>query len=145
MNLIEKLKNNEKPYGLNTKEERGCFEKVGRANCLYLQPDITWKSIDCIGGSKTFHKKDVYCIKLDYQPEPGVEKCEVDRKNPYRLRYKRKERVWVFLHEAFSDPDFMYFEFEDGFKSLGPRLTTECSRDEPAPVPKYVVFRKAKK
>lgn len=149
MSLIEQLKHNKTAYGLLEPEERECFEKVKKENTIYYMYDDSWKQ----SRGNSFCRADTYRIKPDYQPEPQTERCEVFTEHLYHsLRYIRKGRTWVCLHEALSDPDFMYFEFEDGFKSLSPRLTAERGRlivldntGKPAPIPKWVLFVKRSK
>ncbi len=139
MNLIEQLKNNEKPFVLNTKAEQECFEKAGPENCVILYGD-RWQT------TRHFSDPDhTYRIKPDYQPEPReTEKCEVfHSKN--RLYYQR-DTLARLLHEALSDPDFMYFEYEDGYQ-IGDYTAPRRSggQNKPADIPKCVVFRKATK
>ena len=76
--LINQLKNNEKALGLLSIEEKACFEKVGKENCLCYS-ESGWQEV----GIGTFLKSMIYAIKSDYQPEPeyvGLEivKCEQD-------------------------------------------------------------------
>jgi len=65
--LIEKLKKNEKPFGLMEPEEQECLKKVGKKNCLYAS-DMTkgWLqapvNVDFCWGV-------TYAIKHDYKPE----------------------------------------------------------------------------
>lgn len=135
MNLIEQLKNNEKPFGLNTKEEQEGFGEAGKGNCLVVFGG-TWSDGRSFADA-AFDPDYTYRIKPDYQPEPEVEKCRVD---PETLTYSRKwSPGYVCLHEALSDPDFMYFEYDSGYCSILPRI-----KGKPvATIPKYVVFRKA--
>lgn len=133
MSLIEQLKHNEKPYGLNSKKEQECFEEVGRENCL----------VYCFGNfekiTADFNTDLTYRIKPDYQPSPQMERCEVSV-GLKGIFYQRND-YYKDLHEAFSSPDLMYFEYEDGEKTIFPRSKIG---DEPALIPKYVVFKRSK-
>jgi len=72
MDLIEKLKHNEKPFGLNSPEEQECFEKVGKRNCEEYS-GREWGRVMSV-----FFNSHTYRIKPDYQPEPQVEKAEIE-------------------------------------------------------------------
>jgi len=71
--MIEKLKKNEKPFGLLSLEEQECLKKVSIWNCLlytgvnFFQPAGT-----------TFNPETTYCINPDYQPEPEPDPEFVD-------------------------------------------------------------------
>ena len=74
--LIEKLQDKTyvRAFGLMTREEQACFEKVGKKNCLYY-------SVAGWDGAETdfFVNISTYAIKPDYQPEPEYWDCEIER------------------------------------------------------------------
>lgn len=140
MSLIEKLKHNEKPYGLNSKEEQECFEKTGLENCQ-IQADYSIKWFDCKQiGIEHFGTAGKFRIKPDYQPEPQTEKCEV-KALAEGIFYER-DRYCRKIHEALSDPDFSQFLDKDGnpMKIRGD-YDLHCNHGKPAPIPKWVVFK----
>lgn len=140
--LIERLKQNEKPYGLLTEEERECFESIGKNNCLFFD-GVRWHP--CNTGE--FFREYAYRISPKYQVEPEVVKCEVKKiKDSFRedhLRYFRGN-YWRHLTESLNDPDFMYFEYEDGRQGVESVVGRyfNLNNNDPAEWPKFVVFRK---
>lgn len=71
MDLIEKMKKNEKPFGLLQPEEQECLKKVRNKNCVFYTVDGDWEDT---AGLDSFCIGQVYRIKPDYQPEVGVAK-----------------------------------------------------------------------
>lgn len=141
MDLIKKLKDNKEAYGLLSKEEQECFEKVGKENCDYYVGNDKWEGLFRADG--IFVPGNTYRIKPDYQlesKEPQVERCEVATVNN-RLYYKQDGRLY-FLHEAFSDPDHIGFLDKNGYPMHIRGLLN--SHDKPAPIPKCVVFARSK-
>lgn len=67
--LIEKLKDNKVVFGLLSKEEQECFEKVGTENCEYYAGIIDKESLwdKCLPSN--FFSKSTYRIKQNYQYE----------------------------------------------------------------------------
>ena len=71
--LIEKLKQKDyvRAFGLMSKEEQECYEKVAPENCLYYSHSNSWKAVWAFNDHQTF------AIKPDYQPEPETEDIEI--------------------------------------------------------------------
>jgi len=71
--MIEKLKKNEKPFGLLSPEEQECFEKVGCKNCLYYDSGKKWHERTV----NPFFDVSTYRIKPDYKPKPEFVDLEI--------------------------------------------------------------------
>ena len=105
---IEKLKNNEKPFGLLTPEEQECFRKVSKGNCLYVSDMMKkWYQAPLAGE---FCYGCTYRIKPDYQPEPEFVDLEI-----ILLKKRGKlgcsiDNYWHDLHELPSLPNFVGFK-----------------------------------
>jgi len=91
--LIEKLKKNEKPFGLLTLEEQECLDKVGKQNCLVYTNSGKWEN----AAKCSFQSGNTYAIKPDYQPEPEFVDLEIVRHGDFL--------------GAFNDPDVLPFNF----------------------------------
>ena len=95
--LIEKLKKNKTVFGLMSSEERECFKKVGKKNCLCFHGG-QWggpnNSNDC------FNYQFAYAIKPDYKPEPEFVDLEIERSDG-----------WLGVSKWGDDAMFLPFEF----------------------------------
>ena len=72
MNLIKQLKQNERPFGLCSKEEQACFVKVGIKNLERYSGSgqkAHWHSHE---GWDTLFDDFIYRIKAGYKPEPEI-------------------------------------------------------------------------
>ena len=136
--LIEKLKKNKTVFGLMSSEERECFKKVGKKNCLCFHGG-QWggpnNSNDC------FNYQFTYAIKPDYQPEPEFVDLEIVRHAEGTVEQtwwlgvwadKRAELPHAFthLHCLPSLPNFEGF-WHDYDKKMGRRYF--CNITEAAP------------
>ena len=112
--LIEKLKKNERPFGLCSKEEQECFERVGRGNCKCFDINKEWAELIsglCFGTCST------YRIKSNYQLKPEMKKYEVyttSKTNTCWFYFDTlKEKQWS-LSSAMNMPNFSHFELDNG-------------------------------
>jgi len=121
--LIEKLKHNEKPFGLLSEEEQECLKKVGYKNCQIFDEE-GWKDKK---GSK-FYSSSTYRIKPDYNPEPEYIEYEIQKKDSWLgiyTGYAIGESViniphnFLHLHCIPSMPNF------EGFFAKDEKLSTE--------------------
>ena len=113
--LIEKLKKNEKPFGLLTLEEQECLRKIGIKNCLYYSSGIpNWQIPAGFANGQT------YRIKPDYKPEPEYVDLEIILHNAPVYHQARvvkmlcvriDENTMYQLHELPSLPGFRGFWF----------------------------------
>ncbi len=136
--LIEKLKSNERAFGLCSEEERTCFKEVGPDNCLYYSRDLDWRQAWC------FNPTGAICIKPDYAPTPKEKKREVyeaDTDNGMRLFFKSPscEAIGLALEAAVRLPNFIAFQYANGERDMLPRRIRGACHN-PAQIPKYVVL-----
>jgi len=75
--MIEKLKKNERPFGLLTLEEQECLKKVSKENCVIFNE--TW--VTPCRLRQPFENKFTYAIKPDYKPEPEFVDLEIIKDN----------------------------------------------------------------
>ena len=143
--IVERLKKNEKPFGLLSVTEQNCLEILPIKYILELTEYAEWRTRDFgyLFGHLT------YRISPDYQEEPGIVKCEVEPLKCLdgKLGYGRENYTFE-LTDALNDPDFIGFEYASGGTSSASRLT-EFDKDRmrkgvPADRPKYVLFKRSK-
>lgn len=74
MNLIEQLKNNEKPFGLMSKEMQRVAKEIGKANFEFYNTNGEW-----VLSSVTVEFADdiAYRLKPDYQEELEIIEVEI--------------------------------------------------------------------
>ena len=114
--LIEKLKKNEKPFGLLDPEEQKYLKKVGINNCRIFFIQNEWSMA---GGS--FIAFYTYAIKPDYQPEPEFVDLEIrsDSTNDWLGvpdcggNYDWLPYHFTHLHCLPSLPNFVGFHYDE--------------------------------
>ena len=113
--LIEKLKRNEKPFGLLSKEEKECIRKAGMENVQYYNGD-NWINKPCAYPDLFTHS--TYRIKPDYQPEPEYEDVEIvmhgkclggNENLRLGIWNANSPRFWIPLYEIPAMPNFVDF------------------------------------
>lgn len=116
--LIEKLKQNLKPFGFNTKEEQRVFYRVGYDNCeCYCQ-----QSVNPVQWSKVyaFAAEFTYRIKPDYQSEPEYVDLEIVKRistigcSAFALLGCEYAGIFIPLHYLLSLPNFVCFKYAEG-------------------------------
>lgn len=135
--LIEKLKKNERPFGLLSKEEQKTLEEVGYKNRM-LYSGLEW--ID--NWTDVIDETNVYCIKSDYDPELSIEKCKVFRSaiNGLLMYQRRGDHFCCYLSNAADDPTFCGFWYQQYGLVAQPRTTSKPG--EPMLAPDEVWFKK---
>ena len=111
--LIERLKSNEKPFGLLSKEEQECFNEIGMKNCEIYRYSKWNQAVHNI-----FHTDSTYRIKPDYQPEPEYDDLEIKE---YEFIYYPRKMLGIdlgngesyILSKVPSMPNFECFLGED--------------------------------
>ena len=107
MDIIQKLKENEKPFGLMSKEMQEKAEEIGAGNFERLWCGI-WG--EPLGKKFDAHGDYTYRLRPDYKQEPEVIKCKIEQSHQ-RLMYERYSGKTT-LHKVVSHPDFIGFELE---------------------------------
>lgn len=117
MNIIQQLKDNEKPFGLMSEEMQEKAREVGQPEFEMYMKDDTW--MRC-GGCNNFHSPKItdqtYRLRPDFAEEPEIVECEIYVTHR-QLMYMGQSGP-TGIHKACKDPDHIGFKFEDG--AIGP-------------------------
>ena len=116
--LIQALKDNEKPFGLMSEEMQAKAREVGyhEFDCHLVQANVKWTRVT--SGVGAFEDIRTYRLRPGYQEEAEVEKCEVKLKDTV-LQFTKKDKShhWFGIHAAVNFPNFigyLYEKDEDG-------------------------------
>ena len=116
-NLIELLKDNEKPFGLMSEEMQEKARKIGILGNFRQFVGPGWGGIYKATGCN-FHDIKTYRLRPDYTEEPAIVECEISKTDDGSLGYRRKCNGGCggsnLLFRVLADPDFIGFKFEDG-------------------------------
>ena len=109
--VIQALKDNEKPFGLMTAEERQSCTDIAGDNFDWVDPSGEWQG--AIGVK--FHNHQTYRLRDDYKPEPEIVRIPIDPpSHSIRcLSFQKSDNIRP-LTAAPEYPDFIGFEYEDG-------------------------------
>jgi hypothetical protein len=107
--IIKKLKDKTyvRAFGLMTQEERDCFKKVGKGNCVYFSSSNGW--FGCIEDSCGFMIEYTYAIKPDYQPEPEYVDLGIYHNTAYKYLGADLEDGYYFIQNLSGLPNFEGF------------------------------------
>ncbi len=109
MDVIQQLKENQRPFGLMSEEMQAKAREIGKSLFdWWVAGDWT----DC--PVKQFRSEATYRLRADYEDEPEIVECEIYRQSN-DLYYTLAGRCPIYT--AFGDPDFIGFKFEDGVVS----------------------------
>ena len=129
--LIEKLKQNEKPFGLLGEEEQSCLKNIGHRNRQFYGDG--WK----IDNDSFVAAGIAYRIKPDYRSE--IIECEVKCADDGWLKYDYDGETYGLtcaLHYA----NFIGYRYASGYFVGPPRSFS--NRETRAEIPTHVVFKK---
>jgi hypothetical protein len=116
MDIIEALKENEKPFGLMSKEMQDETEEIGKINFLVSIANNGGEWVSTAPGNKSLCPSDVYSLRSDYKEEPEVVKVLIHPNSSGCLVYDKADGVgmpWPPISRAVNDPDFIGFLYED--------------------------------
>ena len=122
--LIQALKNNEKSFGLMSKEMRIEAKKIGHEafDCFLGSIELPWQDAQGLLDYRT------YRLRPDYTEEPEVVECEewpIFQKWG-TLRYARhladRDEVGTNIDIAVRQINFIGFKYEDGKLNTEPRM-----------------------
>jgi len=118
MDIIERLKKNEKPFGLMDEDLQDFTREIEKNNFKYYHYSA--------GGFCDFDNKNignvflyniVYQLKADYQPEPEIVECKViiaDNKNfDNEIVYIQPDGQYILLPLCTTDPSWYGFKWSD--------------------------------
>ena len=74
-NLIQQLKDNEKPFGLMSEEMQVKAREIGRCANFKCLSGRTWAS--CTSKANIFDYERTYRLRADYEDEPEIVECEL--------------------------------------------------------------------
>lgn len=141
--LIERMKKNEKPFGLLNCKEQRLLCSIGREFCqYYAAKGFPWLELN--RGDNQFDETLTYRICPDYAPEPEVIRCEVYEKDG-QLYYDHPVQKSCFLNEALNDKDFIACEYVGGSKYGYIRQSYQPDEGGVAEYPVAVLFAKGTK
>ena len=111
MNILEQLKQNEKPFGLMSEEMQAKAKEIGKTEFDWFRAIGAWEST--IG--EVFVSGCVYRLRADYEDENEIEECEIftDKFSGF-LRCRLEDGLTMDIDAAPHYPDFIGFKFEDG-------------------------------
>ncbi len=127
-NLIQQLKDNEKPFGLMSEEMQEKAKGIGQPEFEMYMKNDTWM---VCGSYNNFTLKKVtdqtYRLRSGYEDEPEIEECEIIGTR-YSIKHLNGTGTITSLSEAINDPRFIGFKFESGQVELSPIVfKSDCS------------------
>ncbi len=117
-NLIEQLKDNEKPFGLMSEEMKKEAVDIGIPMFEVWQSD-RWQSpsevVHCYGAIKFLDFDFTYRLRPGYAEKPEIEECEISPPNSDGTKWVRvAEDHTMDFCSCMMHKDFLGFKFEDG-------------------------------
>jgi hypothetical protein len=146
MDIIKQLKENEKPFGLMSKEMQ---EKLSTLvdSLQYYSGSGIWQPYTSKAG---FEINGTYRLRPDYEEEPEVIRVEITSCIVNGLLYDLNGRGMLNISEAQNNPDFIGFLYEDGniipmarkYTGEGAvKMITGMGQDTKVLTPTHVLFR----
>ena len=116
-NLIQQLKDNEKPFGLMSEEMQEKAKEMPWKHFQvwgYVGSEDKW----IMPGSDTFRSHFTYRLRPDYEDDLEIVECEIitDQGKMWYMQGCLRHK----LHRAINDPDFVGFKFKDGTVAAAP-------------------------
>ena len=106
--LIEKLKNNEKPFGLLSEEEQECLKNIAKSKSIEMFNWERWEK----GDWEVSSVDSAYRISPDYNPEPEYTTLIIEVKDGI-LGVEWSSLQFIALHEILDMPNFRGFFAKD--------------------------------
>ena len=111
-NIIQQLKDNEKPFGLMSEEMQEKARLIRREEFdVYMSQGWGNRS-----GSELY-PANTYRLRADYEDEPEIEECEITEEEGHLHFRMPNSAIRHSLHQACDHRDFIGFKFEDGVVS----------------------------
>ena len=113
MNLIQQLKDNEKPFGLMSEEMQVKANEIGCTEFDYYGTNV-WESYP----SGDFYNDQACRLRADYEDENEIVECEITEADGHlHFKYTTDDGMRHAIHQACDHRDFIGFKFEDGVVS----------------------------
>ena len=106
-NVIQQLKDNEKPFGLMGEKMQAKAGKIGKYhNFQWWNSENEWEFVPNHGFTNSY----TYRLRADYEDEPEIVECEIKRQfNDVYYIFTGKCPIYT----ATGDPDFIGLKFEN--------------------------------
>ncbi len=127
-NIIQLLKDNEKPFGLMSTEMQEKAEKIRIVNFVVFNDLCSF-----VGHAHVrFYYNQTYRLRADYEDEPEIVEYKITIGGSTawmgKLVYTDERVLEQGICEACADPDFLGFKFESGQVELTPIVfKSDCS------------------
>ncbi len=119
MDVIQQLKENQRPFGLMSEEMQEWMltvekpedieQMVCRANL-----EIDWFSMSIrLDKGNCKHMEGTFHLRPDYAEEPEIEECEIRTDEYGDLVYKGNTANDINIDSAYHNPDFIGFNADD--------------------------------
>ena len=121
-NLIQQLKENEKPFGLMSEEMKKKAMELDIADFQYYTSDRNWEAYP----AGDFYHDQACRLRPDYEDEPEIEECEIKDTALGNRVYTGDGESEIGIQAACRRINFSGFKFEDGgwydapIKPVGP-------------------------
>ena len=116
-NIIQQLKDNEKPFVLMSEEMQKKAKEIGPVDFLILSIvgiAINWPKWNPFCGGD-FVYKETYRLRPDYEEEGGIRQMEIASNNSNCLcMYNDEGQSFGGIATLHDRPDFIGFKFADG-------------------------------
>ena len=113
--LIEALKDNEKPFGLMSEEMQAKMEEIGYEYCECYENTEKYEWGPLIQFNEyNFGQEYTYRLRPNYEENPEIVECEVKEKDGDLWAFTESGLPRVSIERALRKPDFIGFKYEDG-------------------------------
>ena len=126
-NVIQQLKDNEKPFILMSEEMQEWMltvEKPEDIEHMVCRVNLTidWFSMSIrLDKGNCKHMEGTYRLRADYEDEPEIVECEIKPDDQGWFKFKMRDgELAQFIHCAVNHPDFIGFKFLSGQVELTP-------------------------
>ncbi len=121
-NIVQQLKDNEKPFGLMSEEMRKRIRELAPKSVLQFWNNDKW---DC-AMTPSFKGSTTYRLRADYEDEPEIVEHEIFGVESHLHFHYQGTRHSVC--QAYDQPDFIGFKYESGQVELSPIVfKSDCS------------------
>ena len=110
MNIIEQLKQNERPFGRMSEEMQEKAREVRIVNF------VVFNDLCSFTGHihARFYNNQTYRLHPDYEDEPEIVECEITEADGHlHFKYTTDDGMRHAIHQACDHRDFIGFKFED--------------------------------
>ncbi len=112
-NILEQLKQNEKPFGLMSAEMQEKMIEIGKQNldCFWPQNGGTWNA--AYTTDEIYCGTDTYRLRPDYEEEPEIVECELYNKE------SQTRGCYIKAYDFGNKTGLGLAQYPDGYKRIG--------------------------